>query len=287
MSTAQQPPDPCMLCGAADIRTLFEKSGRQVVRCRNCGLEWAHPMPTAEELATYYEQSYADGTYAFFAEAQEVRGLIARHRVEAIRQFAREGRWLDVGASSGDFVAAVAEEREIEGLELSEQAVREARSRGLQMHCGSVEEFEPDSSYSMITAFDVIEHLREPRLFLRRLRSWLANDGRLVLTLPDVSSLYARWLMRRHWFFYMPNEHLFYYDPDTIKRLLGEEGFRVDTVRSAYKMLTPRYAAANLRNFNSGLGRIATSLVGLAPSTLAGRPIPMYVGEMMVFAEPG
>ena len=85
MPTAPHPPDPCMLCGAAEIRTLFEKSGRQVVRCRTCGLEWAHPMPTAEELAAYYERSYADGTYSFFAEAQEVRGLIARHRLEALR----------------------------------------------------------------------------------------------------------------------------------------------------------------------------------------------------------
>ena len=114
----------------------------------------------------------------------------------------------------------------------------------------------------MITAFDVLEHLRDPRVFLRRLRSWLRDDGRLVLTLPDVSSFYARWLMRRHWFFYLPNEHLYYYDPRT------------------------RYAAANLRNFNAGLGGIASALVAVLPEALAARAIPMYVGEMMVFAEP-
>ena len=160
MPAASERLEPCMLCGGADIRALFEKSGREIVRCRACGLEWAHPMPTAEELDAYYAQSYADGTYSFFAEAQEVRGLIARHRLESIRPFAREGRWLDVGASSGDFVAAVAGEREIEGLELSEQAVEEARSRGLTMHCSSAEAFEPEAPYEMITAFDVLEHRR-------------------------------------------------------------------------------------------------------------------------------
>ena len=275
-----------MLCGNVDAQQLFEKSGRSVVRCDGCGLEWAHPMPSAEELTAYYEQSYADGTYSFFAEAQEVRGLIARHRLEAIDAYARDGRWLDVGASSGDFVEAASSARDIEGLELSQHAVEEARARGLRMHCASVEEFEPAEPYAMITAFDVLEHLREPRLFLRRLRGWLQEDGRLVLTLPDVSSFYPRWLMRRHWFYYMPNEHLFYYDPDTVRRLLEEEDFHVELVRSAYKMLTPRYAAANLRNFNSGLGSIASALVGVLPDTLAARPIPMYVGEMMVFAEP-
>jgi SAM-dependent methyltransferase len=286
MAKTTHAPGPCMLCGGEELRTLFEKSGRDVVRCQDCGLEWAHPMPTADELDAYYAQSYEAGTYSFFAEAQEVRALIARHRLESIRNFAREGRWLDVGASSGDFVEVAAAERDIEGLELSERAVEEARSRGLRMHCGSVETFEPPTPYAMISAFDVLEHLREPRAFLQRLRGWLTEGGRLVLTLPDVSSFYARWLMRRHWFFYMPNEHLFYYDPRTVQRLLEDEGFRVDTVRSSYKMLTPRYAAANLRNFNSGLGRIATGLVGTLPEAVAGRAIPMYVGEMMVFAEP-
>jgi cyclopropane fatty-acyl-phospholipid synthase-like methyltransferase len=279
-------PDPCMLCGSPEARPLFEKSGRAIVRCGRCGLEWTHPMPTADELAAYYERSYADGTYSFFAEAQEVRRLIARHRLEAIAAFARDGRWLDVGASSGDFVEIASRERDVEGLELSERAVEEARSRGLRMHCAAVEDFEPEAPYATITAFDVLEHLREPRTFLRRLRGWLRDDGRLVLTLPDVSSFYPRWLMRRHWFFYMPNEHLYYYEPGTVRRLLEEEGFHVETVRSAYKMLTPRYAAANLRNFNAGLGRLAIALVGALPEAIAARPIPMYVGEMMVFAEP-
>lgn len=278
---------PCMLCGNPEARLLFEKSGREIVRCDGCGLEWTHPMPTADELADYYAQSYEDGTYSFFAEAQEVRGLIARHRLEAITPFVNEGRWLDVGASSGDFVeAAAAARHDIEGLELSERAVEEARERGLRMHCGSYDAFEPEVPYHTITAFDVLEHMREPRDFLRHVRRWLDDDGRLVLTLPDVSSFYPRWLMRRHWFFYMPNEHLYYYTPDTLRRLLEEEDFHVEAIRSAYKMLTPRYAAANLRNFNSGLGGVAQTLVGLLPDALAARPIPMYVGEMMVFAEP-
>jgi len=273
-----------MLCGAADARFLFEKSGRQVVRCDGCGLEWVDPMPSAEEQAAYYERSYADGTYSFFAEAQEMRRLIARHRLEKIEHFARDGRWLDVGASSGDFVEIASRDREIEGLELSEQAVHEARLRGLTMHCAPVEQFEPEAPYAMITAFDVLEHLREPRLFLQRLRGWLQTDGHLVLTLPDVSSFYARWLMRRHWFFYMPNEHLFYYDPDTVRRLLEDEHFHVEQVRTTYKMLTPRYAASNLRNFNASLGRVASASIGLLPDAIAGRAIPMYVGEMIVFA---
>jgi cyclopropane fatty-acyl-phospholipid synthase-like methyltransferase len=240
-----------MLCSAAGAQVLFEKMGRNIVRCDGCRPEWVDPMPSAAELAAYYEASYADGAYSFFAEAREERRGIARYRFERISSFTREGRWLDVGASAGDFVEVASEKHDAEGLELSETAVREARGRGLRMHCAAVEDFSPESPYAMITAFDVLEHLREPRAFLQSLRGWLRADGRLVLTLPDVSSFYPRWLMGRHWFYYVPSEHLFYYDPASVTRLLEEEGFRVESVHRAYKTLSLRYAANNLRHFNA------------------------------------
>jgi len=274
-----------MLCGAASPRVLFAKEGRDVVRCESCSLEWVEPMPSEAELAAYYEASYAGGSYSFFAEAQRERAAIARHRLGVIAPFAREGRWLDVGASAGDFVEAASAAHDVEGLELSETAVREARARGLRMHCAPVERYAPSAPYATITAFDVLEHLREPRLFLDRLRGWLEPDGRLVLTLPDVSSVYARWLMRRHWFYYLPREHLFYYSPATVSRLLREQGFRVVRTQRAYKTLTPSYAAENLRYFNAGLGVVARALVRVLPSALRERPVLMYLGEMMVVAE--
>jgi len=277
----------CMLCGADDARFLFEKSGRRLLRCRRCGLEWVDPMPSPAEIAAYYERSYAGGSYAFFSEAQQVRRLIAASRLDAIDGAVRPGRWLDVGASTGDFVEIAAERgRDVEGLELSDQAVAVARARGLRMHRSTVEAFDPDGRYAMISAFGVLEHVREPRTFLRRLRSWLEPGGGLVLTLPDVSSIYPRLLMGRHWFYYIPDEHLFYYSPATLRRLLEEEGFRVARVRRAWKRLTLRYASENLRHFLPGLGRVASAVVGRLPDSVTARGLPMYLGEMMVEASP-
>ena len=65
---------------------------------------------------------------------------------------------------------------------------------------------------------------------MKRLHGWLGPGGTLVLTLPDVSSIYPMLLMRRHWFFYWPDEHLFYFNPKTIQRLLEEEGFEMKRV---------------------------------------------------------
>ena len=278
--------DPCALCRGLDRRVLFQKRARHLVRCAGCGLVWVDPLPTREELATYYERSYREGSYAMFDAARDVRRSIAAARFRRIDPRARGGRWLDVGCSTGDFVEIVAAHGiRAEGIELSEAAVREARSRGLTVHHGSLEAFEPPHTYETITAFDVIEHLLDPRAFVERLRRWLAPGGTLVMTLPNRASVYPRLLMGRHWFYYAPEEHLFYFTPQTIGRLLEDVGFAGIRVGRAYKTLRLDYAAEALRHFNERLGRIAQALVSRMPRLVSSRPFSVYLGEMRVVAE--
>ena len=276
----------CLLCGASAARPLFTKGGRTFLRCGECGLEWLDPMPTPEEIGRYYDWAYREGIYAPYAEAGEIRRLIAEHRLDVIRPLARAGRWLDVGCATGHFVEAAGRAgMTAEGLDVSPGAVDIARRRGLVAHLARVEEFAPTAPYDTITAFDVIEHLLDPRAFLDRLRGWLAPGGTLALTLPDVGSIYPRLLMRRHWFYYLPSDHLFYFNPGTIRRLLTEQGFAVRRVMRAYKPLTVDYIVPQLHIFNPLLGRVAGALARLVPPRLRARPVRCYIGEMMAVSD--
>src|SRR5690606_31338601 len=145
--------------------------------------------------------------------ADDIRRLIAEHRLKRVRGVARRGRWLDVGCSTGHFVEAAAREGiEAQGIDVSPGAVEQARARGIAAEVARVEDFSPSGRFDAITAFDVIEHSRHPGEFVDRLREWIAPGGSLVLTLPDVSSVYPRFLMGKHWFYYAPNDHLHYFD---------------------------------------------------------------------------
>jgi 2-polyprenyl-3-methyl-5-hydroxy-6-metoxy-1,4-benzoquinol methylase len=242
-------------------------------------------MPTPAEIAAYYEWSYREGIYAPYAEAEDIRRLIAEHRFSAMGSSARTGRWLDVGCATGQFVEAAAKAgMAAEGFDVSPGAVARARARGLTAHLARVEDFEPTAPYDTITAFDVIEHMLDPRAFLDRLRRWLVPGGTLVLTLPDVSSIYPRLLMRRHWFYYLPSDHLYYFDPRTITRLLTEHGFVVERVGRAYKPLTLAYIVAQLQLFNPALGWAVRLLAAPIPRRIQARPWTCYIGEMMVLA---
>lgn len=273
----------CILCGSDRSRVLFRKQQRSFVECRECGLVWIDPLPGRVEVDDRYRSAYSSGEYAAFAQAHDTRELIAEHRLARVLEVAAPGHWLDVGCSTGSFVAAaVSAGCAAEGLDISREAVEIARSNGVLAHHGRVEDFAPSLRYDVITAFDVLEHSVDPRAFVKRLHGWLRPGGRLVLTLPDVSSVYPKLLMGRHWFYYWPDEHLFYFKPSTISRLLGEEGFRVRRIEHAHKPLTLDYAAGNLAHFNRGLGRVARGAVSLLPERLRDHPFRLYLGEMFV-----
>lgn len=276
--------DSCIICGRSDRRKLFDKGGRDFVRCNGCGLVRVDPLPTAEENQRYYDESYGEW-YATFQKATDIRRLIAEHRMEQVASFARPGKWLDVGCAAGQFVA-LARERgfDAEGLDIATVAIELARSQGIPVHLGSVEGFTPPHQYDTITAFDVLEHTIRPTDFLDRIRTWLVPHGTLALTLPDVSSAYPRLIMRKHWFYYLPNDHLHYFDPRTVRELLEQHGFRVEKIGRAYKLLTGNYIVEQLNIFNPWLGSIASALAaGLPESTLA-KPRLYFIGEMMVHA---
>lgn len=277
----------CVLCDVAADRThLFTKGGWNFVRCVECGLVSLSPIPSGAELIAHHEASYRTGAYAVFAAAEEIRAAIARHRLAELEPLAPSGAWLDVGCSTGAFVAEV-DRRGLtaEGVELSAEAVRQATARGLTVHHASVEGFDPPHPYAVVTAFDVVEHLPDPRSFLDRVRGWLTSDSLLALTLPDCASPLAR-IMGRHWFYYTAPDHVHYFTPATIRRLLASLGYREITVRPVRKPLTLDYAVSQLGHFMPTVAPLGRGGLTLLPTRWRRRPIPLPLGEMMVTARP-
>jgi 2-polyprenyl-3-methyl-5-hydroxy-6-metoxy-1,4-benzoquinol methylase len=274
----------CRLCGARDGERLFEKDGYAFVRCRACTLVALDPLPTPAVLAAHHEASYRDGGYSGFAAAEAVRTAIAEDRLARIRPLAPAGPWLDVGCSTGAFVAAAARAGlPVEGLEVSSVAAEAARARGLVVHHAAVEDFAPAAPLAVVTAFDVIEHLPEPVAFGRRVRAWLRPEGVLAMTLPNIASPTAR-LMGRQWFYYAAPDHVHYFTPATIRRLLADAGFDAVTVEPTTKPLTLDYAAEQLERMTPVAAPLARAVRAVTPRALGRRLWPLPLGEMLVVA---
>lgn len=276
----------CVLCGGP-MQPLFAKRGHNLARCSGCGLVSLDPIPDGTAVGAHHDASYRDGRYAAFAAAEDVRAAIARDRFARVRPQAPAGPWLDVGCSTGAFVAvAAAAGLDAEGIELSATAVAEARRRGLAVTQASAETFTAGRRFAAVTAFDVIEHLPDPAAFVRRVKSLLLPAGLLALTLPDFASPTAR-LLGRRWFYCAPPDHVHYFTPATIRRLLADAGFADVAVRPITKPLTLDYAAGQLALESSPLGRVARAVLAITPRPLRRRPLPLPLGEMLVLGRAG
>lgn len=291
---------PCNLCGSQSFEVVLpalegvEQSlseryrsssddicRDQVVRCRDCDLVYINPRPPVELIHQGYAEA-VDETYVSQAEG----------RLHAFRKIALQisqlkdptgGRLLDVGAAAGFFLVAARKAGwQVEGIELGTWLAEWARER-FDLPIGTTPlqaGLFPPASFDVVTLFDVLEHVEDPKQTVRCVREILKDDGLFVLSYPDFGSIFAR-LLKRHWWFLL-SVHLFYFTRQTIRRLLEENGFEVISMQRLYPSLQIGYLIQRLGVYNQFLGRsleAATKALGLH-----GRSIPYYASQTLVFA---
>jgi glycosyltransferase involved in cell wall biosynthesis/SAM-dependent methyltransferase len=100
-------------------------------------------------------------------------------------------RLLDVGCGGGDFGSAIKKHgvKEVHGIEIVERACEAARKVLDKVILGSIEEIElpyEEGYFDCITFSDVLEHLRDPVAALRKAGRVLADDGIILMSIPNV-----------------------------------------------------------------------------------------------------
>jgi methionine biosynthesis protein MetW len=195
-----------------------------------------------------------DATY-FEHDRPEVRALVP----------APARRVLDVGCGAGALGAALRAERDVEvaGLELSPDAAARARERldaVVEANLDELEElpFEPASFDAMIFG-DVLEHLRDPHRLLRTLRPWLADDGALVCSIPNVGhwSVVLPLLTRDRWPYadagLLDRTHVHFFTLTEAEEMLRDCGFALASAAATH-VSEPPPEMNHLASFLSAIG---------------------------------
>jgi len=201
-----------------------------IVRCARCGLMMTNPQDDPVTLVAAYGR-HADTVYDL--EYDNRRRAARRHLALVTKYRVTSARILDVGCATGAFVSAAHDAGwRAAGLDASEPMILRARIRcpGAVFHVGTLDDVEfPSEAFDVITLWDVLEHVYSPLEALVRLRKWLTPGGWLCLSVPNAGSVTAR-LMGRHWVLLL-REHLWYFCPKTLGRLLSLAGFVVVETR--------------------------------------------------------
>lgn len=136
------------------------------------------------------------------------------------------GRLLEVGCGSGGTLAGMKFLGwDVAGLDPDPEAVKSARSRGLDITEGDLrpELFDKDS-FDAVAMSHVIEHMHDPRAVLAECYRVMRPGGRIVLITPNIMSLGHR-LFGRHWLHLDPPRHLHLFTRNTLSRMVLEAGF--------------------------------------------------------------
>lgn len=227
---------PCLLCGANDPHVMFSEPPFRIVKCASCGLVYTLPRLPPAAIKDMYQVDYwqsaqaKDFGYTDYLRDRELYLRTYRMRRELIRKHKpTPGRVLDVGCAAGYFLQTMRELGwQTVGVELSEYMARHAREQmGLpDVRAGSIETQDfAEQSFDVITFWDVIEHLEDPRPSLKRAAQLLKRDGIIVIETQNVESTFAK-LMGKRWQHYKYEEHLYHFSPKTLPRLLESVGLR-------------------------------------------------------------
>lgn len=143
-------------------------------------------------------------------------------------------RVLDVGCGEGRFTAQLAHAQvEVVGIDVAEEPLRRARKRYPELDLRLITESQrwpfEDSSFDIVWAGEVIEHVADTAGWLSEVRRVLPSGGRLLLSTPNHTRLRALWLAvsgRAFDAHFDPlGDHLRFYTPRTMRRLLSDFGF--------------------------------------------------------------
>ena len=262
----------------------FEEPPYRLLRCVDCGTGVVSPRLSQPE-SIYVDGSYWRSEsprtlgYHDYRSAEPLYVKTFRRRLGfALRDRPRRGRALDVGCAAGFCMAAMRELGfEAHGVEVSETIARHAVQRlGFDtVHVGTLDGAPyADGAFELITLWDVIEHVPEPRALLSRARELLAPDGLFVVETQNIDSAFARMLGPR-WHHYKHAEHIYHFTPASLRRLLEVSGFTVER-------MTPRHAGkyVSLDFIAERAGRLHPSLsVALRPLARL-QSVSLYVNVM-------
>lgn len=219
----------CPSCGGSARKRWHRHDRLQLWLCKKCGLGYSDPQPI-EQVEDLYLSGYDLAGY--FEAFESRKSVLSERRLDRLPRPDGGKRLLDVGCADGQFAAAAALRGWLpSGIELNPPAAEKARARGVDVHQGDIGEIDLSGErFDLVTSWDVIEHVPDPRSFLQKLASFVAPGGTVVVTTLNRRSLVSR-VFRGNWSMIV-EDHYTYWDRTSLTRAFSAAGLSISGTSS-------------------------------------------------------
>jgi len=236
----------CPACGGKKSVFYFDKSGFDYFQCLDCQTVFLNSRPSQEVIHDFYSisKNYSFWNKYIFPASEKVRKeKIFIPRVDKVLEFCKKysvgtGVLLEVGAGFGTFCEEVKNRnvfKRVIAVEPTPDLAETCRQKGLEVLNQSVEKLSLDeNSVDLISCFEVVEHLFNPRVFLENCKRYLKKGGFFVLSCPNFLGFDI--ITLRELSDSVDHEHLNYFNPGSLSTLLENIGFEVIEMQTPGKL---------------------------------------------------
>lgn len=251
----------CNLCYSQKTETIMTKLPYNLVKCTKCSLYYLNPQPTKKSLQSFYTKDYFQGGlaatgYSSYTLLDRDLSFEARIRLNLVKKYIHQGKLLDIGCGYGHFLKEARDDGfDVFGLDISKEAIKQLQKKySITGKAGDVIENDlPSDVFDVITAWDVIEHIQNPRKSLQDLFKKLSKNGWLFLTTPNIKSIDAK-ILGKYWYgFKRIPEHLYFFSPETISQLLKIVGYEVIEIKQWGFYRNLEYCLDQIARYNKTL----------------------------------
>jgi SAM-dependent methyltransferase len=143
------------------------------------------------ETSFYRQYGELERSHWWFAGR---RAIVARAVSFGLREAAAAPRILEVGCGTGGMLRLMSAYGKVYGVDLSDIALAQAREEGSTAVARGNACSLPfaDDTFSIVSAFDMLEHVPDDRAALGELHRVCARGGRLIVSVPAFPFLWGR-----------------------------------------------------------------------------------------------
>lgn len=214
----------CYLCKNKKLKLIVDLDW-PIKKCLQCHLVQVSPMPSKADVNRLYQGDYWKN-FSFYSSQLPAHEKYFHKKILDIKKLRNRGRLLDVGCAFGSLIKEAKKQGfDSKGIDISRYAIDQCKKNDLNAETGAITDLKERNYYDIVTAFEVVEHERDPLLTVKTAYQLLKPNGLLVVSVPDSNSWSSK-IMGKYWFGYRHKEHLFHFTKDSLDRLFRSSGFK-------------------------------------------------------------
>lgn len=250
--------ESCPICGSKKVNFFFESKDSDnlfekkfsFLRCDSCAIGYIQPFTSDDDInklypKSFYGQKHTGKSGLLYDIFKNIESSLYKQRFFKINRYKQNGLLLDIGCGDGKFLKLFSDYNwQTFGVETSDSASRitgfkvkekfeasDEKQKAL-VYNNSLENIKfPNSFFDVVTLWHVLEHVSYPVNFLKNVSRILKDDGILFISIPNGGSQAFKFFKSK-WFHFDVPRHLFFYNKDSIKKLLNSVG--VEIIKTNY-----------------------------------------------------